>query len=299
MNQVLAGTQKTESRERSPSIPSRQPALHPWAGESPTSNIDSQVDRSQPPVVNPDSQQLAMPPPTGAAGSATPAESATVDARAPAESGTAATEDTQEATVQQVHQQQHQQLAPGPAEAATPPPVTPTAAVDSPPAETSPAAADAPAAPGSPVTSLFTGVSLAPNTSPVEGAPASGIDATQPPASRTAASSGDTQVAIPQPQLQWSAAPPTSPETASPAAPQDLTSAALGSMMELLQQNAGMAPHDALSSTTAPASGTPGSTAAGTPQKGLSAMWAEKVALATRPADIPRSKDWAYNGPCD
>ena len=196
-------------------------------------------------------------------------------------------------------QQQHQQLAPCPTAAATSPPVTTTAAVDCPPAETSPAAADAPAAPGSPVTSLFTGVSLARNTSPVEGAAASGIDATQPPASRTAASSGDTQVAIPQPQMQRSAAPPTSPTKASPAAPQDLTPTALGAMLELLQQNADMASHDALSSTTAPASGTPGSTAAGTPRQGLSEMWAETVALARRPADIPRSKDWAYYGPCN
>ena len=54
--------------------------------------------------------QLSMPPPTGAAGSDTPAESAIADARPPPESGAAATEDTQEATVQQQQPQQPQLL---------------------------------------------------------------------------------------------------------------------------------------------------------------------------------------------
>ena len=327
MNEVLAGTQKTKSRKRSPSAPARQPDLHPWAEESQTLNVDSQVDHSQSGGVNPDSLQLAMPPPTGAAGSATPAESATADARAPAESVTAATSVMAANAPPPPHPASNTvslalaspgaiaalinspvytllppvsvappAVAPAPStlvEETPPPSLTTTDAVDGPPAEASPNAKVAPAAPGSPVTSAFTGVSLEPNATPAERAAASGIDATQPLASRAAASSGDTQVAIQGPQLQRSDAPPTSTKKASPAVPHEFTSSALGAMLDLLGENADMA------STTAPASETPCSTAAGTPRLGLSEKWNDTVAAATKPGDIPRSKDWAYNGPCN
>ena len=287
-------------------------------------NVDSQVDHSQSGGVNPDSLQLAMPPPTGAAGSATPAESATADARAPAESVTAATSvmaanappppppasntvslalASPGAIAALINSPVYTLLppvsvappavAPAPStlvEETPPPPLTTTDAVDSPPAETSPDAAVAPAAPGSPVTSAFTGVSLEPNAGR---SAASGIDATQPLASRAAASSGDTQVAIQGPQLQRSDAPPTSTKKESPAVPHELTSSALEDMLDFLGENADM------TSTTAPASETPCSTAAGTPRLGLSEKWTDTVAAATKPGDIPRSKDWAYNGPCN